>query len=105
MPRAMDHPSYKYAPWSAERRKAASDAAKARWQAKRAEQHAIAEARANSLISKIRRSIRLAERDMEAARVRYFDAKAKIEELQKVDGFLSECEPILAKHNIIGEFL
>ena len=36
---AMNHPEYRYKPWTAERRKRASKAAKARWATQRAQPH------------------------------------------------------------------
>ena len=96
----MNHPQYLRTYWTEERRKAASDRAKARWAEKRQRENAEWERRRASPIGRVQDRLRAEHQRMEAARAEYFRAKTVIEELEKARAALETADAILVAQGL-----
>lgn len=101
--RPMNHPNYRHSPWTPERRKAASERAKARWAEKRAAEEAEWRAEQQTITARLR-NLRYAKRyEMEQIAQRYHALKAEVAELDSALELAKQLSPILRKFDIKGE--
>lgn len=105
MPYSMGHPNYRYKPWTPERRKAASIAAKRRWAEKRAAEEAEYQRQQQGISGQLRRARYVKSDRMNAIVREYRKLEAEVKELDRALELETELSALLRKHGIAGNML
>jgi hypothetical protein len=96
----MGSPGYKYSPWTPERRKAASERAKRRWEERRARE-AAERVQERYGVSGQLRSIRYSKAtEMKEVAARWHRLKSEVEEIDETLTLLDKIRPVLRKYRV-----
>jgi hypothetical protein len=95
---AMNDPNYRYSPWTPERRKAASERAKAAWATRQARQEAEY-AREKQTVSYKLRQVRYSKsNEMNEIARRWNVLKAEVEEIDNALKLIDQLRPVIRKY-------
>jgi hypothetical protein len=98
--RSMASPGYKYSPWTPERRKAASEAAKKRYADQRAREEAEYQRERQSASGRLRQIRFSKSNEMNEIAARWHRLKAEVAEIDTALGLIDQLKPILTKYGV-----
>lgn len=101
--RPMNDPDYRYTPWTPERRKAASEAAKRKWAERRAREEAEYQREQRSIGTKLRQLRFAKASEMDELARRWHKLKDELAEIDRASTLVAELMPILRKHGLTNQ--
>lgn len=101
--RPMNDPKYRYKPWTPERRKAASEAAKARWEERREADRQEAAHYQGTVSAKLAAARYARVQQMNEIVRQYRVLEAEVKEIERAQTLANDLTPILRRFGIKGE--